>query len=57
MGGCVGDKGTKVVMCVREYVRVCKSVWGRGNSGLGFEFSGFGFDGFDTHGFVLGGFG
>ena len=23
--------------CVREYVRMCKSVWGRGNSGLGFE--------------------
>ena len=45
-------------MCVREYVRVCKSVWGRGVQWFRVcESSGFGFDGFEISGFEFDGFG
>ena len=57
-------------MCVREYVRVCKSVWGRGVQWFrvyeigGFMFdglkqvvSGFGVDGFGFDGIGLDGIG
>ena len=36
---------------------ICKSVLGRGNSGLGFECSCFWFDGFGISGFEFDGFG
>ena len=37
MGVCEGTRVDFCDGCVRNIVRVCKSVWGREYSGLGFE--------------------